>query len=232
MAENRVVLRAENVRREFVSGDTTVEVLKGCSLEVLAGEFVAVVGRSGSGKSTLANVLSGLDRPTSGTVTLMDRDLSALSEAEAAAMRAREIGFVLQKDNLIPSLTIEENVAAPLVMGGTKLSEALGRAREMLAEVGLSHRAGQWPGQVSGGEAQRAAVARACVVQPAIVFADEPTGALDEENGRQVQELFRKLVSTTGAAGLIITHDRDLAAGADTVITIADGRLAGTERKA
>ncbi|WFB10752.1 ABC transporter ATP-binding protein [Streptomyces sp. LX-29] len=232
MAENRVVLRAEKVRREFVSGDSAVEVLKGCSLEVSAGEFVAIVGRSGSGKSTLANVLSGLDRPTSGTVTLLGRDLSRLGEAEAAAMRAREIGFVLQKDNLIPSFTIEENVAAPLVMGGTKLSDALKQAREMLSEVGLSHRAKQWPGQVSGGEAQRAAVARACVVQPAIVFADEPTGALDEENGRQVQEIFHKLVSTTGAAGLIITHDRDLAAGADTVITLADGQVVATERTA
>ncbi|TVL91487.1 ABC transporter ATP-binding protein [Streptomyces sp. SAJ15] len=232
MAENRVVLRAEKVRREFVSGDSAVEVLKGCSLEVSAGEFVAIVGRSGSGKSTLANVLSGLDRPTSGTVTLLGRDLSRLGEAEAAAMRAREIGFVLQKDNLIPSFTIEENVAAPLVMGGTKLSDALQQAREMLSEVGLSHRAKQWPGQVSGGEAQRAAVARACVVQPAIVFADEPTGALDEENGRQVQEIFHKLVSTTGAAGLIITHDRDLAAGADTVITLADGQVVATERTA
>ncbi|WP_069812640.1 ABC transporter ATP-binding protein [Streptomyces sp. TP-A0874] len=231
MAQEKVVLRAQGLRREFTSGDTVVAAVKDCSLEVSAGELVAIVGKSGSGKSTLANLLSGLDRPTAGTVTLLDRDLATLDDAEMARMRAQEIGFVLQKDNLIPSLTIEENVAAPLVMGGLKLSVALEQAREMLAEVGLDHRAGQWPGQVSGGEAQRAAVARACVVKPAIVFADEPTGALDEENGKQVQEIFHKLVSTTGAAGVIITHDLDLAAGADTVLTIAGGSVASMERK-
>ncbi|MEC4015035.1 ABC transporter ATP-binding protein [Streptomyces sp. H27-D2] len=232
MTEKKIVLRAKNVQREFVSGDTTVTALRNCSLDVSAGEFVAIVGKSGSGKSTLANCLSGLDRPTSGTVTLLDRDLATLSEAEMAGLRAKEIGFVLQKDNLIPSLTIEENVAAPLVMGGMKLSAALDRARDMLAEVGLQHRAGQWPSQVSGGEAQRAAVARACVAEPAIIFADEPTGSLDEENGKQVQEIFHKLVATTGAAGLIITHDMDLAAGADVVVTIVDGQVVSTERKA
>ena len=231
MAEKKVVLRASGLRREFPSGDTVVEVLKGCDLEVREGEFVAIVGKSGSGKSTFANLLSGLDRPTSGTVTLLGRDLATLSETEAARMRATEIGFVLQKDNLVPSLTLAENVAAPLVMGGVKLSEALRRARAMLDEVGLSHRADQWPGQVSGGEAQRAAVARACVGEPVIVFADEPTGALDEENSRQVQEIFRKLVTTRGAAGVIITHDRDLADGADVVVTLADGTVVGTERK-
>ncbi|MFK4071118.1 ABC transporter ATP-binding protein [Streptomyces sp. NPDC029674] len=232
MLEKKVVLRAEDVRREFTSGDTTVEALKGCSIEVSSGELVAIVGKSGSGKSTFANILSGLDRPTSGTVTLMGRDLAELDETEAARMRAEEIGFVLQKDNLVPSLTIAENVAAPLVMGGMKLSAALEKAHRALEEVGLAQRAEQWPAQVSGGEAQRAAVARACVSEPVIVFADEPTGALDEENGKQVQEIFRKLVLTTGAAGVIITHDLDLAAEADVVVTIANGVVVGTERKA
>jgi ABC-type lipoprotein export system ATPase subunit len=221
------VLCAENLRREFVSGDTTVTALDGCDVEILANEFVAIVGKSGSGKSTLVNLLSGLDVPTAGTVTLLGRDLSTLGEPEMAELRARHIGFVLQKDNLIPSLTIEENVAAPLVMGGEKLSTALRRAREMLDEVGLGHRRERWPGEVSGGEAQRAAVARACVVRPAVVFADEPTGALDEENGRRVRELFRRLVAEQGAAGVIITHDMDLAEEADVVITIADGRTSG-----
>ncbi|WP_326797791.1 ABC transporter ATP-binding protein [Streptomyces sp. NBC_01808] len=232
MTANDIVLRGELLRKEFLSGDTTVAALKDCTIEVLASEFVAIVGKSGSGKSTLANVLSGLDRPTSGTVTLLGRDISSLGEAEMATLRARKIGFVLQKDNLIPSLTLAENVAAPLVMSGVKLSQALRSARDMLGEVGLDHRAAQWPSQVSGGEAQRAAVARACVVEPAVVFADEPTGALDEENGSRVQELLHKLVSTLGAAGLIITHDMDLATGADVVVTMANGAIVNTKRKA
>ncbi|WP_399081995.1 ABC transporter ATP-binding protein [Streptomyces sp. BBFR2] len=224
---SKLVLRGENLSREFISGDTTVTAVKNCDVEISANEFVAIVGKSGSGKSTLVNLLSGLDVPTSGTVTLLGRDLSALSEKEMAELRARHIGFVLQKDNLIPSLTISENVAAPLVMGGEKLSSALERAREILGQVGLGHRADRWPSEVSGGEAQRAAVARACVGSPAIVFADEPTGALDEENGKRVREIFRQLVAEQGAAGVIITHDMDLADEADVVITISDGETSG-----
>jgi ABC-type lipoprotein export system ATPase subunit len=231
--DTRVVLRGVNLRREFATGDTKVVALKNCSVEIPAGVMVAIVGKSGSGKSTLVHLLSGLDRPTSGTVTLLDRDLATLKEAELAAMRAHHIGFVLQKDNLIPSLTIEENVAAPLVMAGTRLSEAIKRARTVLEQVGLSHRMGQWPSQVSGGEAQRAAVARACVGEPAVVFADEPTGALDEENGLRVRKIFRQLVTERGAAGILVTHDVDLAADADITITIADGEIVSqTDRRA
>jgi ABC-type lipoprotein export system ATPase subunit len=222
-----LVLRAENLHREFVSGDTTVTAVKNCNVEIRSNEFVAIVGKSGSGKSTLVNLLSGLDVPTSGTVTLLGRDLSTLGEKEMAQLRSRHIGFVLQKDNLIPSLTIEENVAAPLVMGGERLSAALRRARAILEEVGLGHRARRWPSEVSGGEAQRAAVARACVGSPAIVFADEPTGALDVENGKRVREIFRQLVAEQGAAGVIITHDLELADEADVVITISDGEASG-----
>jgi ABC-type lipoprotein export system ATPase subunit len=224
---SELVLRAENLHREFVSGDTTVTAVKNCNVEIRSNEFVAIVGKSGSGKSTLVNLLSGLDVPTSGTVTLLGRDLSTLGEKEMAQLRSRHIGFVLQKDNLIPSLTIEENVAAPLVMGGERLSAALRRARAILEEVGLGHRARRWPSEVSGGEAQRAAVARACVGSPAIVFADEPTGALDVENGKRVREIFRQLVAEQGAAGVIITHDLELADEADVVITISDGEASG-----
>lgn len=224
MAE-QTVLRGEKLRREFGTGDTSLVALKDCTIEIPAGVILAIVGKSGSGKSTLIHLLSGLDQPTSGHVTFLGRDLADLPEPEKAMMRAKHIGFVLQKDNLIPSLTIEENVAAPLVMAGSRLSAALKRAREVLDQVGLENRTRQWPSQVSGGEAQRAAVARACAGHPAVVFADEPTGALDEENGRLVRKIFRQLVSERGASGILVTHDMDLAADADIVVTIADGEI-------
>ncbi|PRY39890.1 putative ABC transport system ATP-binding protein/lipoprotein-releasing system ATP-binding protein [Umezawaea tangerina] len=219
------MLRAEGVSREFGSGDAVTRVLHDCGVEVFAGQTVAIVGKSGSGKSTFANCLSGLDKPTTGRITLLGHDLATLDEKRMARLRAEHIGFVLQKDNLVPTLNIEENVAAPLIMSGVKLSAALKRAREALDQVSLSHRARSWPGQVSGGEAQRAAVARACVNEPSIVFADEPTGALDEENGLVVQKLFRAMVKERGAASVIVTHDLDLAQGADVVVRMAKGTL-------
>jgi ABC-type lipoprotein export system ATPase subunit len=218
-------LRAVDVSRDFGSGDAVVKVLRECDFEVYAGQTIAIVGKSGSGKSTLANCLSGLDRPSTGRITFLGQDFAELDEYQMAHVRARYIGFVLQKDNLVPTLNLEENVAAPLIMSGMRLSTALKRARSALAEVGLGHRARSWPGQVSGGEAQRAAVARACVNTPAIVFADEPTGALDEENGLVVQELFRAVVAERGAASVIVTHDLDLAGDADVVVTMASGSL-------
>jgi ABC-type lipoprotein export system ATPase subunit len=224
------VLRAKGVSREFGRGDAVTKVLHDCDLEVFAGQTVAIVGKSGSGKSTFANCLSGLDRPTTGTISLLGQDLAGLDEAKMARLRAEHIGFVLQKDNLVPTLNLEENVAAPLIMSGMRLSAALVRAREALDEVGLAHRARSWPGQVSGGEAQRAAVARACVNEPAIVFADEPTGALDEENGERVQELLRAMVKERGAANVIVTHDLDLAGWADVVVTMTAGTLVTAER--
>ncbi|MEO6087782.1 MAG: ABC transporter ATP-binding protein [Umezawaea sp.] len=224
------VLRARGVSREFGRGDAVTKVLHDCDLEVFAGQTVAIVGKSGSGKSTFANCLSGLDRPTTGTISLLGQDLAGLDEAKMARLRAEHIGFVLQKDNLVPTLNLEENVAAPLIMSGMRLSAALVRAREALDEVGLAHRARSWPGQVSGGEAQRAAVARACVNEPAIVFADEPTGALDEENGERVQELLRAMVKERGAANVIVTHDLDLAGWADVVVTMTAGTLVTAER--
>lgn len=192
-------------------------------MDVRAGEMLVIVGKSGSGKSTLCNILSGIDRPTSGTVTLLGRDLSGVSDSEMAMLRATQIGFVLQRDNLVPWLTIEENVAAPLIFGGVQRRAALRTAREYLELTGISHRASSWPSLVSGGEAQRAAVARACVSEPAIVFADEPTGALDQQNGAVVRELFQTLIARHNAAGVLVTHDRDLAGDADRVVHMTDG---------
>ncbi|MFF0493131.1 ABC transporter ATP-binding protein [Nocardia sp. NPDC004068] len=225
MSDQEVVVEAVSVGKEFAVGEVTVPAVREVSLTVRAGEILAIVGKSGSGKSTLCNLLSGLDRPTNGTVRLLGRDIADYDETAMSRLRASRIGFVLQKDNLVPSLTLAENVAAPLIFAGTKPKAALAAAAAILAEVGLEHRRSAWPALVSGGEAQRAAVARACVGQPAIVFADEPTGALDSENGRMVMELFRKLVTQHNSAGVIVTHDLDLVGDADHVIRLVDGRV-------
>ncbi|WP_324196624.1 ABC transporter ATP-binding protein [Nocardia cyriacigeorgica] len=215
--------------RDFSDGESVIHVVRNCTLSVSSGEIVAIVGKSGSGKSTLCNLLSGLDTPTSGSVSLLGRNLTDYTDAEMSRIRAAQIGFVLQKDNLVTSLTLEENVAAPLIFAGTKRSEALRAARAMLDDVGLGHRLSAWPTSVSGGEAQRAAVARACVGKPAVVFADEPTGALDSENGRIVMDLFKKLVGQHESAGVMVTHDMDLAAEADRVVRLVDGTLEDVE---
>ena len=226
MTVGEIVVRARGISREFVVGDTTVAALSNCDVDIRSGQITAIVGKSGSGKSTLCNVLSGLDRPTTGTVELLGQDIKTLSDAEMSRLRATRIGFVLQRDNLVPWLTIEENVAAPLIFGGMRRKPAVTQARKYLERTGIAHRASSWPSLVSGGEAQRAAVARACVSQPAVIFADEPTGALDRYNGDRVRDLFRSLVREQNAAGVLITHDADLTADADVVIHIADGRIA------
>jgi lipoprotein-releasing system ATP-binding protein len=220
-----VVVSGRSISREYKIGDTTVPALRECDIDVQAGEMLVIVGKSGSGKSTLCNVLSGVDRPTSGTVELLGHDLAELTDAEMSMLRATRVGFILQRDNLVPWLTVEENVAAPLIFAGMARREALVAAREYLELTGIGHRAKSWPSLVSGGEAQRAAVARACIGKPAVVFADEPTGALDQQNGEVVRELFRDLIGQQNAAGVLVTHDADLAADADTVVHMADGRF-------
>jgi lipoprotein-releasing system ATP-binding protein len=219
------VVRARRISREFLVGDTSIVALHECDVDVNAGEMLVIVGKSGSGKSTLCNVLSGIDRPTSGTVKLLGHNLSTAGDSEMALLRATQIGFVLQRDNLVPWLTIEENVAAPLIFSGVSRKAALRTAREYLELTGISHRSRSWPPLVSGGEAQRAAVARACVSKPAVVFADEPTGALDQHNGVLVRELFQTLIAEHNAAGVLVTHDPDLADDADRVVHMADGHV-------
>lgn len=226
MVTDDVVVQGRGLTREFTFGGTTVSALRGCDIDIRAGTITVIVGKSGSGKSTLCNILSGVDRPTAGTVTLLGRDISTLNDAAMSQLRATDIGFVLQRDNLVPWLTIEENVAAPMIFGGMKRRAALARAREYLELTGLSRRAASWPSMVSGGEAQRAAVARACIGKPAVVFADEPTGALDRRNGKQIRELFQSLVRENNTAGVIVTHDEDLAGDADVVVHLVDGRVA------
>ncbi|WP_280275247.1 ABC transporter ATP-binding protein [Nocardia wallacei] len=225
MTISELVVSARGISREFRIGDTAVTAVERCDIELRAGCMAAIVGKSGSGKSTLCNLLSGIDRPTTGTVSILGRDPAELSAGEMAELRARRIGFVLQRDNLIPWLTIEENVAAPLMFGGATRRSALSAARDALAAVGLADRARSWPNLVSGGEAQRAAVVRACIGRPAVVFADEPTGALDRHNGERVRELLRKVIRESNAAAILVTHDPDVAGDADVVWHMVDGVL-------
>jgi lipoprotein-releasing system ATP-binding protein len=226
---SKPVLVGRGLSKTYGSGSVATTALHDCDLDLHPGRILVIMGPSGSGKSTLLHLLAGLDEPTSGTVELRGQPLTSLSEAEAARLRAAEIGFVLQRDNLIPALTLTENVAAPMLLAGRSRDESVERAREYLRRVGLAHRVDAFPAQVSGGEAQRAAIARACAGEPALVFADEPTGALDRQAGRSVMELFRELVTEIGAAAAIVTHDEELARSADEVVRMVDGRVVGSE---
>jgi ABC-type lipoprotein export system ATPase subunit len=224
LSGNGALVVGRGLTKRYGAGEAATAALGGIDIELRAGELTAVVGPSGSGKSTLMHLLSGLDTPTAGEVELAGRNLAALSDGQLAACRARDMGFVLQHHNLIPSLTIAENVAAPLLLSGHKRADALARAQEMLDAVGVGHRADARPSEVSGGEAQRAAVARACAGRPRVIFADEPTGALDSAAGAVVLDLFVQLVKrNTDATGLLITHDPAIAGAVDRVVHLRDG---------
>ncbi|MBS0297325.1 MAG: ATP-binding cassette domain-containing protein [Proteobacteria bacterium] len=216
-------LRLDEVRLTLPSAAGPVEILRGVSFTVDPGERVAVVGPSGSGKSSLIAVAAGLERPTSGKVRLFGEDLSGLNEDRRARLRRGRVSLVFQSFHLLPNMTAEENVSAPLEIarerGATKL------AREWLDRVGLTSRLRHYPHQLSGGEQQRVALARALAAKPQLLFADEPTGNLDAANAAQVAELILDLTAETGAALVLVTHDEHLAARADRVARMADGRM-------
>jgi len=220
-------LRFEHVVKEFPLGDGRVRALDGVSLEFAPGTFTAVVGRSGSGKSTLLNLAAGLDRPTSGEVFLEGRPLSRLGDDAITRLRRERVGVVYQFFHLLPTLDLRENVALPLLLEGLREREALARADARLAEVGLEARAGARPHMLSGGEMQRAAVARALVHEPALVLADEPTGNLDSRAAAQVVDLLATLVRRHGATLVLVTHSAEAAGAASRLVTLSDGRLAG-----
>ncbi|MEN3611930.1 ABC transporter ATP-binding protein [Plantactinospora sp. ZYX-F-223] len=206
----------------------TTPALDGASLAIRAGEVVAVMGPSGSGKSTLLHCLAGIVRPDAGAVRYRDRELSAMSDAERSALRRSEFGFVFQFGQLVPELTCLENVALPLRLAGVRRREAERRAAEWLARLEVTDVAGQRPGEVSGGQGQRVAVARALVTAPRAVFADEPTGALDSLNGEQVMRLLTGAAREAGAAVVLVTHEPRVAAYADREIVVRDGRTRET----
>jgi len=209
----------------YREGERERVVLRDVDLGVARGEIVVLLGRSGSGKSTLLNLVSGIDRPTSGVVRVEGVDVAALSETERTLFRRRRIGFIFQFFNLIPTLTVEENLLLPLELNGVVGGEARARARRLLTAVDLADRGASFPDRLSGGEQQRIAVARALVHDPSLVLADEPTGNLDAESARQVLRLLASLAREAGKTVVAVSHSEEVAALADRVLTLADGRL-------
>lgn len=219
---NPTVLEAKQIHKSFQLENQAIEVLKDITLQVNSGEFVAIMGKSGSGKSTLLSLLAGLDQPTAGKIILNGEDITAFSEEELALKRQSEIGFVFQSFHLIPTLSVRENIEFPLNIARKINNE---RVDELLKAVELTHRSNSFPHQLSGGEKQRTALARALVANPKILFADEPTGNLDEKNADQVMQLLLNLQKSFNTALVIVTHDPELAKMADRTINIIDGQL-------
>ena len=222
-------IRLSGLTRHFKRGDTAVQALRGLDLTIAPGEFVALVGPSGSGKSTLLNLLGGLDRPTSGELWLDGIPLHDAGEKERTEHRRQRVGFVFQSFNLLPRLTAQENVTVPLMLAGVGRAEREARAAAMLAQVGLSHRLDHYPSELSGGEQQRTAVARALIHNPTLVLADEPTGNLDTTTGAEVMALLRQLNREQGITLIVVTHDPEVAAYADRIVRLRDGQIAGIE---
>jgi putative ABC transport system ATP-binding protein len=215
-----------DVRKVHGKGDAAVVALDGVSVTLPRGSFTAIMGPSGSGKSTFLNVAAGLDRPTSGTVVLGETNLAGLSERRLTILRRERIGFVFQAFNLLPSLTVAQNIGLPLRLDRRRVRRS--NVREVAARVGLDNRLRHRPAQLSGGQQQRVAIARALVTRPEVIFADEPTGALDTRTGRDVLALLREVVDLDGHTVVMVTHDPVAAAQADRVLLLADGRLVGT----
>jgi putative ABC transport system ATP-binding protein len=218
-----VAVRLTDVTKSYGKGESAVTALRNVSVALVKGSFTAVMGPSGSGKSTFMHCAAGLDRPTSGVVHLGEVELSRLREPKLTELRRQRVGFVFQAFNLLSSLTAEQNVTLPLRMAGVQADKAW--VREVMARVGLSDRAGHRPAQLSGGQQQRVAIARALATRPDLVFADEPTGALDTRTGRGVLELLRQVVDELGQTVVMVTHDPVAASYADRVLFLADGRF-------
>lgn len=224
-----MMLRLEDIRKSFDTGRDRLDVLRGVDLTIGEGEIVAIVGPSGVGKSTLLHIMGALDVPTSGKVYVRDTDVFAMSEAERAAFRNRTVGFVFQFHHLLRELTALENVMMPCLVGGMDRDEAASRAEELLAAVRLSDRADHRPGELSGGEEQRAAVARALAAKPLVVLADEPSGNLDRASSDELHDLIWGLRESIGQTFVIVTHNPDLFERADRVVVLKEGLA--TERE-
>jgi ABC-type lipoprotein export system ATPase subunit len=217
----------QEVTKRYEQGDREVFALARVSLEVAAGEFVAIMGRSGSGKSTLLNIVAGIDVPTEGKVVVAGRDLTSLGDAELTAVRRTVVGMVFQFFNLLSTLSVRENVALPALLAGEPLARVGPRTDALLERVGLSHRARSRPHELSGGEMQRTALARAVIHRPRLLLADEPTGNLDSRTAEQVLGLMRELAAAEGATVLLVTHSAEAASYGDRVLQMRDGRFVG-----
>ena len=225
MSNYQAVLQCRQLGKSYEEGPQTVQVLKGVELELKPGERAAIVGTSGSGKTTLLNLLGGLDNPTEGSVWLAGEELSALNEKARGLLRNRAMGFVYQFHHLLSEFSALENVCMPLLIARTPIPEAKRRATELLERVGLGHRLNHKPAELSGGERQRVAIARALVNKPALVLLDEPTGNLDHNTARGIQELMRELSVSLQTAFSVVTHDLALARQMDRVLHLEGGRL-------
>jgi putative ABC transport system ATP-binding protein len=222
------VIRMEHIIKTYYEGKPNeLEILHGIDLSVNKGEFVSIVGESGSGKSTLMNIIGVLDRQTSGNYFLEEQDVNEMSDEVRSNIRNRRIGFVFQNFNLLPRANALKNVMVPLMYGEEKVRNAKERAMEMLAMVDMADRANHRPNELSGGQKQRVAIARAMINDPAIILADEPTGALDSKTGHMVMDLFHRLHEEQGKTVVLITHSQELAAETQRIVTILDGEIVG-----
>ncbi len=219
------LIQLRNLSKSYREGDSERVVLQHVQADIARGEFIALLGRSGSGKSTLLNLISAIDLPSSGEVHIGNRCLTTLSEHQRTLFRRRHIGFVFQFFNLIPTLTAWENLLLPLELNGPVGPAEEAKARALLAKIGLEDRAQSYPDRLSGGEQQRVAMARALIHRPLVLLADEPTGNLDAETGRQVMDLLQALVRSWGMTTVMVTHSQELARRADRILTLSNGQL-------
>ena len=217
------VVSARDVTRRYGEGDAAVDALRGITLEIVSGQFAAVMGPSGSGKSTLMHILAGLDKPTEGVVEIAGTDITNLSDSRLTLLRRHQVGFIFQFFNLLPMLTAEENILLPLRLAGENIDRTW--ADEIIEQVGLDDRRKHRPSELSGGQQQRVAVARALVARPSVVFADEPTGNLDSTMSGEVLGLLRESVDALGQTTVMVTHDAHAAAIADRILFLADGHI-------
>jgi putative ABC transport system ATP-binding protein len=220
-----VMVQAREVTRTFGRGSTAVHAVRGATFTISRGQLTALIGRSGSGKTTLLNIVGGLDTPTSGTVTVAGHDLTAMPARDRTLLRRNTISFIFQSFGLIPMLTAAENIGIPLRIAATPRTARDQRVRLLLSVVGLDQHPNQRPGELSGGQQQRVAIARALAVQPQLLIADEPTGQLDSETGRQIMRLLRTVVTAENITILVATHDPALLDMADHILTLNDGKL-------
>jgi putative ABC transport system ATP-binding protein len=232
MCSEDMAIQTFDVSKTYCDGAVCINAVRGIDLAITRGEFLAIVGPSGSGKSTLLSLLGAIDTPTSGRVLIEGTDLSSLNDDRRTLLRRRRLGFIFQAFNLLPTLTALENVALPLELDGTSTPDARTQARTALESVAIGHRLDHLPSMLSGGEQQRVAVARALVIQPAVLLADEPTGNLDSQSGQQIVALFRHLVESMRQTVVIVTHDMQVAMQANRIVRLRDGRVECEERPA
>jgi len=224
-----IIVEMTKLTKTFGKGSSTIKALDGVDLKIKTGDFIAIIGPSGSGKSTLMNMIGCLDKPTSGSIKIMGKDLNVLNDNQTTKLRNRTIGFVFQSFFLLPKTTALDNVATPLYYRGTPAKEARKKAMEILGKLDLSDRYSHLPTELSGGQQQRVAIARALVTEPNLILADEPTGALDSKNGQQVLDLLTKL-NNEGKTIVLITHDKEIANRAKKIIRIKDGKITESTR--